>query len=196
MFKRSDDKHDFYLFDEDWGLIEIIPAENKVERESVIEEITEHHKDTVFAPSGWSTSPFVICEPSKPIRDRKMTVSELEQYFAGLGTVATSESFSGRAIIQKHCFSLKVDKKYALYGSQKDGIIDFLGFEPDQVTESEVDAWAEALGKVGTAHNLIVVDWNWHKIIVLADREAMKTYLRQRIQHLDELNQAIRNRHD
>jgi len=67
----------FYIHEDDWGLIEILPAENLCNSLEGFRQQREHHKDTAFGPTGWTTRPFVIPTPQVELVQRAIPLPEI-----------------------------------------------------------------------------------------------------------------------
>lgn len=186
VVRLADDPHDFYLFDEDWGVVEIVSAENKEQRLRDLRAHHKHHKDTVFSPVGWTAPPFVIEGAEVPLAASAIPFDRfIESFSKSVGKVAVSETFSGRALLRRDAFACKLDDDddvYLLYGSVENGIVSDLNLQAVRLRQStNVERWTDVLNQIGIAHNLILVDWNWEALVDLRDRKDLSRYLRSRV---------------
>jgi hypothetical protein len=99
----------FFMNGDEWGLYEVLPAENAAHCRQIAEQYRAHHKDTDFAPMGWSTPPYVIPPPAVPLSARRIRLADLD---ATLGTVMqravgvdSCEDFTGPPYPCPDCFA-------------------------------------------------------------------------------------------
>src|SRR5262245_37392645 len=93
----------FFVTGDEWGLVDVVPAENAEQFERVRQQIVEHHKDTVFSPYGWATPPFLLPAPDVSLAQREIPLAELGETFASVlvpaDVVETCEDFTGPAFV-------------------------------------------------------------------------------------------------
>ena len=65
-------------------MVDIVPAEKSAQFERVRQQIAEHHKDTVFSPTGWTTPPFMLPAPELSVSEREIPLADLSELFTGV----------------------------------------------------------------------------------------------------------------
>src|SRR5437660_12352495 len=99
----------FFVTGDEWGLVDVVPAENAAQFEHVRRQIAEHHQDSDVGPYGWTTPPFLIPAPATALATRSIPLPELGEAFAGVlvpaDVVETCEDFTGPAFIAPDCFA-------------------------------------------------------------------------------------------
>ena len=68
----------FFMNGDEWGLYEILPAENIDHCRKISAASRGHHKDTVFSSTGWTTPPYIIPPAPISILSRNIRVLDLE----------------------------------------------------------------------------------------------------------------------
>jgi len=173
----------FFLHEDEWGMIDIMPIENlKGSHESAREaqEFGEAH----FDGFGW-TDMYLIPEPAHPLSARKIPLAHLrELVVAHLSEAETVQSgiMPGEVTPREDAttgFAFGGEDEGAMYGDQENGTIHYLHILPPSKSDPDILAfWASALSALGSTYQLMLTDW-WSKVTVdLSDRAAVERYLR------------------
>ena len=146
----------FFVTGDDWALVDIVPRDNLAQFEQVRAEYTEHHKDTVFSPLGWTTPPFILSAPQVPIAVRAIPLSRLAELFSGVlqpaDVVATCVRDAADGIVQSmHVADVSFDTEAA-------------------------KSVAERLALLGREYNLLLIG-HGQLIIDLEDRDQLTAFL-------------------
>jgi len=167
------------FFDDDYGNIEIVPAENLVwcgEQQEAIDRFSEAHRDGI----GWSKM-YVRPEVPVPLAARGISKGELHEVIA-------SQLPPFDRITCEH-EPLGDSSRIAAYGPHPDVVV-FATLEGELVKElwgtlqpdatSHVTAAAAGLQALAK-WNLILVDWGWSCVIPLDDPARLAGYLSERL---------------
>lgn len=122
---------------DEWGLCEVMPAENLDHCRRVSGAFREQHKDTDFtSPYGFSTMPFVLPPAAVGIATRQIPVAELTSLFGGVLTKADAVDscidYTGTpfACPESFAFVVAFETSYwcreGFYGDQENGIVQHL----------------------------------------------------------------------
>lgn len=157
----------FFMNGDEWGLYEVLPAENAAHCRRVAEEYRAHHKDTEFSPDGWSTPPYVIPPPQVSIATRGIRVADLESILGGVMPrapgVDSCEDFTGKPYPCPACFAfaLSLDKYWqceGFYGRQKDDVVQALYVTPSlTAAPPQRPALVDAIVQLGRRFDLILL---------------------------------------
>jgi hypothetical protein len=179
----------FFVTGDEWGLVDIVPAENSAQFERVRQQIAEHHKDTVFSPTGWTTPPFILPSPELSLADREIPLSELGDLFAGVlvpaDIVETCEDFTGPAFVAPDCFAWGEPREFraGFYGRAPDGRIETLHMAEWFFEDDLAPLVATSLARLGAKYRLLLVSHgSW--VIYLEDQERMAVFLSKGVQGL------------
>jgi len=179
----------FFVTGDEWGLVDIVPAENSAQLERVRKQIAEHHKNTVFSLTGWTTPPFILPSPELSLSDREISVTELSALFVGIlvpaDVVETCEDFTGPAFVALDCFAWGEPKEFraGFYGRAPDGIIRTLHVAEWFFEDDMARVVASALGGLGAKYRLLLMSHGtWG--IDLEDHERMALFLSKGVQGL------------
>jgi hypothetical protein len=170
----------FYLHEDDWGMVSLLPYENlaflHAERDR-IDAFSAAHFDGV----AW-TDIYIRSDEPSPISIRQMPYARLVDLFGGLLPAAASveTGYSSYREVCPGCFAFGRAYDLALYGSIKDGTVTELSLSmqlpPADTALSQ--ALATALVALGTEYQLVLVDWARSQIVNLGDLVAVERYLR------------------
>jgi hypothetical protein len=176
----------FFMNGDEWGLYDVLPAENLAHCLRVAEAYRAHHKDTVFAPTGWMTPPYVIPQPEVAISSRGIRVGDLESI---IGTVMPKAAgvdscldFTGKPFPSPNCFAfaLSLDSYWqceGFYGSQQEQIVQALHVtECLRATRTQSHAIVDAIVQVGRRFDLILLA-NADRIIDLRDPDEVAAFI-------------------
>ena len=172
----------FFVAGDDWGLVEIIPAENAQQYERVKQQVAEHHKDTAFSPNGWTTPPFIIPPPEVPLSAREIPLSELGEVFGGLlvraAVVETCEDLTGKAFEALGCFAWGAPQEFraGFYGNAPTGIVDTLLLSEWRFDEGLAGRLGVSLARFGAKYRLLLVSHGCC-CLALEDQERLTVFL-------------------
>ena len=179
----------FFVTGDEWGLVDIVPAENSAQFERVRQQIAEHHKDTVFSLSGWTTPPFILPSPELSLSEREIPLAELSELFAGVlvpaDLVETCEDFTGPAFAAPGCFAWGEPREFraGFYGRAPDGIIETLHMAEWFFEDDLARLMAASLARLGAKYRLLLVSHgSWG--IFLEDQERMALFLSKGVRGL------------
>jgi hypothetical protein len=178
------DYGDFFVTGDEWGLVEVVPAENREYYAEIARQFAEHHKDTEFGPTGWTTSPFILRGPAVSLSVRGIRPQVFTEAVANVlvpaQRVTTCEDFTGPPFPCTGCMAWKVPSNKAFaagfYGRIPDGILASLWWAPHSLEEPTADAIAQAIGRFGSIHRLLLAV-GAEGVIDFEDREAIAKYL-------------------
>ena len=162
---------EFYLHEDDWGMIDLVPEENRLRAAAATDEsrsFGEQHR----APGGigWTD---VYVTPEMPISfaERALTLDGLRALLPELELC--ERVFSGYSTQRdeaRSAFALK-GAAGVLYGS----------LNADRVTRLHLcdagERFLEPLVRLGRAHRLVLVDWRQDLVIALDDEAAVARWL-------------------
>jgi hypothetical protein len=186
MYFWHQDQGMFYLHEDDWGLNDLLPAENYAELLRVAEEdrtFGEAHFDGV----GW-TAMYVIPPPTYSLSLRDLPLHDLAQLVhecflparlvqsGGLYTTARETVPDAFAFVEAQ----RADG--AFYGLQDSGLVICLNLlEPWQsdpeAKRVSIPCFTEILHTLGTRYELVLADWRRDLIIDLRERSRVEWYL-------------------
>lgn len=178
------DYGDFFVTGDEWGLVEVVPAENRAHYAEVARQLAEHHKDTEFGPAGWTARPFVLRGPAVSLAVRAIRPETSTEAFANIlvptDRVTSCEDFTGPAFPLTGCIAWKVpsDKAFVagFYGRVTDGVLASLWWSPHPFDEPTTVALVDAITRFGERHGLLLAV-GAEDVIDLEDRERMMKYL-------------------
>lgn len=178
------DYGDFFVTGDEWGLVEVVPAENRRHYARVAQQFAEHHKDTEFGLAGWTTPPFILSGPAVPLSSCAIRPEVLTEAFANIlvptERVTTCEDFTGPAFPLTGCIAWKVpsEKPFVagFYGRVCDGVLASLWWSPHPFDEPTTVALSDAIARFGVRYRLLLAV-GAEGVIDLEDREAMSKYL-------------------
>ena len=179
----------FYLHEDDWGMINLIPAENaawagEIREEAIraAEENFAGHVQLGDAQIPTYHDIYVIPEEKHPISERAIPLQELrnllsdkwpeaEKVVSGYGSY--SEDIGGA-----FAFGEAEGASGAFYGSYKEGVVAALHIvRPDYEETQAVREFDAALLRLGEEYNLVLVDW-WRDVVLnLRNAEGIRRYL-------------------
>ena len=169
----------FYLHEDDWGMVSLVPHENLTflhEERDRIDAFSAAHFDGV----AW-TDIYIRSEEPSPITIRQIPYARLIELFGDLLPAAASveTGYSSYHEPCPGCFAFGKSYNFALYGGIKDGIVTELSLSmqlpPADTTLRQ--ALATALVALGSEYRLVLVDWARSQIVNLGDLAALERYL-------------------
>ena len=168
---------DFYLHEDEWGMIELLPRENYAERREMVAE-AQAHSEAHRAPDGigW-TQIFVAPAAAVELTVRDVKLAALAELL-GPDWQRCGRVTSGYSSYVEDCPS-----SYAFRGPRGDGYknVVYGTFKDDAVTSICVTRCgpmlAPVLFKLGTTYRLILCDL-WSDVVIdLADQVAIARYV-------------------
>jgi hypothetical protein len=164
----------FFLHEDEWGMIDLIPAENHAHALSVVSEATAHG-EAHRAPDGVGyTAMYVAPEPLCPLCTRTLSVASLA---ALLGTgwqqvprVASGYSSFREELANAYAFT---DGNHVLYGSHQAGMLTTLHLHLGEASLALIDT----LHALGQGLRLILLDLFRDRVVDLGSREAIGQYV-------------------
>ena len=174
----------FFMHEDDWGEIELLPVENRVRCLGVMNDMRVH---TRLRAGGKSPrDAFVVPDVQQDCRlsERNIRVLELceqlEQSFTPAPLVQSGSSTSMQTLCNAFAFGQAYGERGAFYGVQQEGIVFTLCLTLPQCIDPEIlSTYATALASLAVTHDLFVLDW-WHKRVVsVRDPAPALTYLRE-----------------
>jgi hypothetical protein len=175
---------DFFVTGDEWGLVEVVPAENRDHYADIARQFAEHHKDTEFSLTGWATRPFVLRGPAVPLTVRAIRAELLTEAFANIlvptDRVTSCVDFTGPPEPATGCMAWKVPSHKAFvagfYGRVTDGILTSLWWSPHKFDEPTPVALAETIARFGAGLRLLLA-LGAEGFFDLEDRVTMTKYL-------------------
>lgn len=161
-----------FVHEDDWGMISLVPAENRADRAAVVEAAAAHG-EAHRAPdgAGW-TAMYVAPSPPTEIDVRKITLDALGaalgsswQPVAGLTT-----GYSSHREDVGTGYAFQLPDGPALYGCTAGGVLSQL-----HITHINHSA-ADTLHQLGSTFGLILCDLWRDAVVDLADRSAIDAY--------------------
>jgi hypothetical protein len=171
----------FYLHEDEWGMITLLPAENRKQAAATAQE-AEAFGAAHFDGTGW-TDMYVLPEPEHRISERHIPFDEL-QALVEKGLVPAQAVLSGYSSYQEECercyaFGRAYEGGGAFYGYHDGGtVMDLHVVCPDSDNAAAVAFFTERLLDLGQRYDLILVDWWQDRIVELRDPAAVAAYLR------------------
>jgi hypothetical protein len=175
----------FFLHEDEWGMVDIMPIENRAEAAQIADKAEEFGKEH-FDGFGY-TDIFVIPEPRQPLASRQIPLdfirtlvtprlAEAIRVESGIHP-GEDHSYLGPAPFKSFAFG---DSNLgALYGNHLERIVQHLHLVPPDVRDDANRAfWLTTLTTLGSTYHLMLSDW-WTRVSLdLADTTAVQEYLR------------------
>jgi hypothetical protein len=169
----------FYLHEDDWGMVDIVPIENlsflHEERERMEAFAAEH-----FDGVGW-TDIYVRSEEPFALSSRAMPYARLAELFGRLLPAAArvETGYSSYREPCASCFAFGKAYDFALYGDAKGDIVTALSLSmvAPSIDAARKQELVAALGMLGREFRLALVDWQRSQIVDLAQQAAIEQYL-------------------
>lgn len=168
---------EFYLHEDEWGMIELLPRENYAERQKVVAEAAAH-SEAHRAPGGvgW-TAIYVAPEAKVQLAVRGITLGALAEAL-GAGWQRAARVTSGYSTYVEEATSSyafwppeRHHNWNVIYGNAADGIVTSLC-----VTHCEL-AIMPVLHRLGTMFELVLCDLWRDAVVDLADQVALARYI-------------------
>ncbi len=164
----------FDLHEDEWGMIDLLPAENLAHAQAVVAE-AEEHAEAHRAPDGLGyTAVYVAPEPQLPLSARVLSLSTLHgllgpawQRFA---KVSSGYSSYREDLPQAFAFT---DGESVLYGLQREGLVDTLHLHRPVARP----ALLSTLHGLGQTLRLILEDLWRNEVVALGDHAVVSRYL-------------------
>jgi hypothetical protein len=167
----------FHLHEDDWAMIDLVPAENAAASGAMVDE-ARRHGDAHRAPDGqgWKEC-FVAPPPQLPVAARRLTVEALAAHLGPAwhrpGEVTTG--YSSLRVPVQGGFAFTAGGA-ALYGTATAGVVDGLHLHGRNSSPTLL----EALVALGAGANLVAVDLWLDEVVDLRDAVAIARYLAER----------------
>jgi hypothetical protein len=175
----------FFLHEDEWGMIDIMPIENLTESAQTADKAEEFAKEH-FDGFGY-TDVFAIPEPKYPLASKRIPLdfirslvtphlAEAEKVECG---VRPGEDLSYLGPAPFKSFAFGDNNLGALYGNHLEGVIEYLHLiRPDVRDDANRAFWLSVLTTLGSTHLVMLSDWWTMVSIDLADATAIREYLR------------------
>jgi hypothetical protein len=161
----------FYLHEDEWAMIDLVPSENRAECQASAaagKAFGEAHR----APGGGWTDVYVHPEVTHGIAERRLTVADLEGLLGWPRYQSVASGYGGLREPVPRAFAFG-DGRHVLYGSvDADGIVTGL-----HLFRRAPELRAK-LVQLGAAQRLIAIDWWRDQVIPLDDDVATAAWLR------------------
>jgi len=172
----------FYLHEDEWGMVELLPVENMAGREAAVGEAKQFGQDH-SAGVGW-TDVYMIPEAHHSIAARHIPLAELRSLVASwlpeADTVQSGYSTHVETLQLSFAFGNRALRSGVFYGNYDGSTINQLDvIGPDEQVEAKVTRFAEALHALGERYNLMLADWWSDRVVDLRDQDAVMSYLRR-----------------
>jgi hypothetical protein len=173
----------FYLHEDDWGTVELLPFENLaflLEEQERLDAFSATHFDGV----AW-TDIFVRSAEPATIASRAIPSTRLAELFGSLLPAAerVETGYSSYREPCPGCFAFGTSYDFALYGSVKDGIVTSLSISI-QLPSFDValrEKLVAAFCLLGSEYQLLLVDWQRSLVVDLADQAGVERYISDEI---------------
>jgi hypothetical protein len=167
------------FFEDDYGNIEIVPAENSewcADEQRKIDEFSKAHR----SGSGWSDV-YVHHPVPVPLASRHILVADVREAIASEFPAFDQVTYEHRVVCEA--------SRTSAYGPDPDVVV-FVEHDNEFVRElwamlqpskaSDVTAVVDGLEKLAV-WDLILVDWGWSRVIPIADVTQLREYLLNRL---------------
>jgi hypothetical protein len=165
------DADTFDLHEDEWGMVDLVPAENHAHASTVVDEARRHgeaHRDGI----GWNAV-YVAPAPAVPLTVRGWTVDALAAELPGW-TRATRVT-SGYASLREEVLGAFAFRHggSAVYGAVEGGTIRALHLD----VRGDTPGLRDVLVRLGRAARLILVDLWTDRVVDLADPAAVEAWI-------------------
>ncbi len=179
----------FYLHEDDWGMINLLPAENAAWAGGVAREAQRASEENFagVVPLGEFQIPtyhdiYVIPEQQHPISERAIRLDALRELLSNTwpeaqkinsGYSSHMEELSG-----SFAFGEAQGGMGAFHGRHQDDIVLSLNITRPAMDDVEaIDVFGAALSHLGKQYELMLVDWWTRKVLDLHEVEGIRRYL-------------------
>ncbi len=179
----------FYLHEDDWGMINLLPAENAVWAGEIAQEAQQASQDNFagFAQFGDAQIPtyhnsYVIPEEKVPLSERKIHLDNLRSLLAEkwpeANRVTSGYSSYTEELSGVFAFGAASGGEGAFYGNHKAEIVTRLHIiRPSYDEPQALEAFEAALAQLGNQYDLVLVDWWTKRVLDLRDPQGIRSYL-------------------
>jgi hypothetical protein len=180
----------FYMHEDDWGMISLLPAENATWARGVAEEAQRASQENFagYVEVGEGRIPVyksvhVIPEEKHPISERAIRLEDLGALLLGgwpqADKVETGYSSHAEELKGAFAFGKAYDEAGAFYGSRsKDGIVTRLYItRPHSDDAQALEMFGAALERLGRRYGLVLADWWTDTAVDLRDPTSIREYL-------------------
>lgn len=173
----------FYLHEDDWGMVAVMPAENMPRSEEVARE-AEAFGQEHFDGTGW-TDVYVVPEEEHPISERRIELAELRALVGGrlveAADVTSGYGTFAEVVGRGFAFGEAYGETGAFYGWADEGVIMRLNLIlPDGNNAEAVGLFVEVLRELWRNYRLIIADWWSNRVIDPGDEDGLREYLAER----------------
>ena len=171
----------FYLHEDEWAMIEFLPAENSAEFRQTVHSAQAFGEEH-FDGFGW-TDIYVFPQPMYPFSLRAIPLNELKalltERFRPADIVQSGYSSYREAQLDGFAFVEAEKADGAFYGYQKNGLVTTLYLHPFNGSSSGIiTLFAEILYILGSKYDLVLAD-RWRSTLVdLKERKEVVEYLK------------------
>jgi hypothetical protein len=170
----------FYLHEDEWAMIDLLPAENVAEVQWTAHEAQafgEQHCDGF----GW-TDMYILPRPTHPLSLRAIPLNELKAMLRErfLPADSVQSGYSSYRETLPDCFAFVEAEKAdgAFYGDQENGLVTRLHLLPCiERNHARLTSFIDILHALGAKYDLVLVDWWNTQIIDLRERNRVVQYL-------------------
>lgn len=169
----------FYLHEDFWAMITLLPAEN-FEELLRIARTAQAFGEKHFDGSGW-TALYEIPKPTHPLALRNIPFSELEGLLSKQfhQTKSVQSGYSSYRETLPHCFAF-LEAQHAdggLYGSQREGIVHALHLLRCTQKRESIPIFVESMHHLAIKYDLVLADWWEDSVIDLREKDMIIRYL-------------------
>ena len=179
----------FYLHEDDWGMINLLPAENAVWAGEIAQEAQQASQNNFagFARFGDAQIPtyhtsYVIPEEKLPLAERRIHLNDLRLLLAEKWPEAAKVESGYSSYVEElsgaFAFGAAHGGGGAFYGNHKDEMVNRLHIIRPSYEEPQVlEAFEAALAQLGRQYDLVLVDWWIKRVLDLRDAQGIRSYL-------------------
>jgi hypothetical protein len=170
----------FYLHEDEWGMVTLLPIENRawaLETAREAQEFGEAH----FDGFGW-TDIYVIPTEVHPLSERCLPFARLQTLLGDrlplASKVQSGYSSHTEDLPGSFAFGEANLRTGAFYGSHDDGIVTTLHLLlPDSGNSEMTIFFADCLSALGMEYDLMLADWWSHEVLDLSDKASLLRHL-------------------
>ena len=170
----------FYLHEDEWAMIDLLPAENFAELLRTAREAQAFGEEH-FDGRGW-TDMYIVPEPTYPLSIRALPLDELQALLKGQFLQATivQSGYSSYREVLPNCFAFvgAEEDDGAFYGTQENGLVTRLHLLPGYSDNNDrIACFIDILSMLGVKYDLVLADWWQDKIIDLREKNMIVRYM-------------------
>lgn len=170
----------FYLHEDEWAMIDLLPSENFGELLRTAREAQTFGEEH-FDGSSW-TDIYVVPRPTYPLSLRALTFNELQSIMGERFHLAHSvqSEFISYSETPPGCFAFVEAEEAdgAFYGEQENGLVTRLHLLPcNKESRDRRTCFTDILHAIGSKYDLVLADWWSNTIVDLQERNMIEQYL-------------------